>query len=61
MVTRQDRQRATAEMNHCACGNIARLDSAMCGACETLDETRIELLRCETVHDLKEFIAAHLM
>lgn len=64
MVTRQsrqDRQRATAEMNHCGCGNIAKLGATLCGACENQQYVRIELVECETVEDLKAFIAAHLM
>lgn len=61
MKTREERQRATALMTKCACGNVAPLGGGLCNACQQQDDTRIQLLRCHSVEDLKEFIAAHLM
>lgn len=56
-----DRQRATAAMAKCACGNVAPLGGGLCNACQQQDDIRIQLLMCHSVDDLKEFIAAHLM
>lgn len=61
MTTREDRQRATALMPKCGCGNVAPLEGGLCNACQQQDDTRIQLLMCQSVDDLKEFIAAHLM
>ncbi len=64
-LTRESRQRATAAMTKCDCGNVARLDSTQCGACENIDFNRNELQRqlddCETIDDLKEFITCNLI
>lgn len=65
MTTKLDRQRATATMTKCECGNVVRLGSVYCGRCANAytikDEIRVELLLCHTVDDLKAFIATHLM
>ncbi len=64
-LTKESRQRATAAMVKCDCGNVARLDSDQCGACENIDFNRNELQRqlddCISVDDLKEFITTHLI
>ncbi len=64
-LTKESRQRATAAMTKCDCGNVARLNSTQCGACEDADnyhETKVQALYdCASVDDLKEFIAEYLM
>lgn len=61
MITKLDRQRATAAMTKCACGNVAKLNETICGGCQAQDDLKTELVLCETVDDLKAFIAANLM
>ncbi len=64
-LTKESRQRATAAMTKCDCGNVARLGQTQCGRCE--DETdeansiMLDLYNCDTVADLRNFISEHLL
>ncbi len=64
-LTKESRQRATAAMTKCDCGNVARLGETQCGRCETMDDERDDTLlalhMCSTVDDLKQFIIDHLI
>lgn len=64
-LTKEDRQRATATMTKCDCGNVARLGQIQCGRCETKDNDAVELENqldaCVDVDDLKEFIRIYLI
>ncbi len=65
MTTKLDRQRATAQMTQCPCGNIAIRGLNQCGACMAADdhhETQVQALAdCTSLDELKEFIAEYLM
>lgn len=64
-LTKESRQRATAAMTKCACGNVARLGWHRCGKCEAeaeehgLRESALHF--CNTVDDLKQFITDYLL
>lgn len=64
-LTKESRQRATAAMTKCDCGNVAGLGQTQCGACFAADnhhETQVQALAdCASVDELKEFIAEYLM
>ncbi len=64
-LTKESRQRATAAMFKCACGNVARLGHHECGRCESQANEalnlEIQLDACVDVDDLKEFILIYLI
>ncbi len=64
-LSKESRQRATAAMTKCDCGNVAGLGQTQCGACQSADdhhENQCKALQdCQSVDDLKEFIANYLM
>lgn len=64
-LTKESRQRATAAMLKCPCGNVARKGFMMCGSCQDATDERCDLEQqladCETVDDLKHFITTYLI